>query len=461
MKNKFIFPKLFLLLLWFFAIVSSCIVDKSDKKDDSEDSLTKEITSEKDDGIDFSKLEISTDSIDLALIAFIREKEKYKEQKFLENAKILIEKGANPTINVEETSITRRYVTYIPIVKHFIKRKYNSTVSYTTAFHVAVLSGDIKLVELFYNSGFLGETPTKEGIFPIDVALRNNDTKMIDFLLSKNINLKNANLSTSENADLIVFLVRKGANPETIDINFALSKPEELKKLLTLQPDLTNVELDFEQLFANKDVFNLLISNGLNPNIEGKFPFTCPLIYGAIKFGTLDDIKLLVKKGANYKTDCKMQFYESPLIASIKMENTEKIGYFIDLGLEPNVRDWKGSTPLSEAIDLDNDKIIAFLIQKGAKVNYPLDRNETPLIFAVKGDKYIAAQTLIELKADLNKSDEAHKTALHYAIDNENLAMVKLLLESGIDKKKSLNGKSYSAYAKELNVSDKIIQLLN
>lgn len=450
---------IFFVLILFFS--NSCILDTSKKDTSKNDSLKKDTVSDLFlDTTDYTKLIISKDSIDIELIRLIREKKKYSEKKLLENAKILIDKGANPNNNIEESWISRRYISYIPIVKYFIKRKYNSGVSYTTAFHVAVNEGNTKVVKLFLELGFSANIPSKDQIFPIDLALKNDNLAMVDLLLENKVNLKNANLAFSENTELIVKLVGLGANPKRIDINYALEKPEDLKKLLTLKPDLSEVELKFDVLFKNDEVFNLLLNNGLDPNIQGAFPFTCNLVYGAIQFGTLEQVQKVVKNGGNYKIDCAMQFFSSPLIASIKVQDTAKIGYFIKLGLKVNTTDWKGDTPMKEAIDTDNEELIAFLIRKGANVNQSTNGSETPIIFAVKNDKYIATEVLIEHKANLNKKDGDNKTCLIYAIEANNLALTKLLIENGADKKMNFEGKALSDYAKECGASNKIIQLL-
>jgi len=437
-------------------ILNSCVLNTSTNNSARfDDSLSDAFL----DTTDYANLAISKDSVDIELIRLIREKDKFSEKKFTENVKILIEKGANPNKNIEETWISRRYVSYIPIVKNFIKRKYNSGVSYTTAFHVAVKDENIKLVQLFFDLGFSCNVPSRDEIFPIDLALKNNDLDMIDLLLEKQVNLKNANLAFSENTDLIIKLVKLGANPKRIDINYALEKPEDLKKLLTLKPDLSSAELKFDILFKNDDVFNLLLDNGLDPNIKGAFPFTCNLLYGAIEYGTLAQVKKVVQKGGNYKTDCAMQFYASPIIASIRVQDTTKIAYFIELGLRVNSSDWKGDTPLKEAITMNNDFIITFLIRKGANVNQVID-SETPIIFAVKTEKYIAAEVLIENKADVNKIDNQNKTCLVYAIEANDLAMTRLLLENGANSQIKYQEKTLADYALQCGASSKIIQLL-
>jgi len=448
-------------------VLNSCILESSKKNDaenDNVETLSNLIPdSENDfynDTINYNLLEVSKDSVDIELINLIRDEKNYSEKKLLENVKILIKKGANPNNNIEETWSSKRIVAKVPILKHFVKRKYNTGVNYTTAFHAAVSSGRTDLVGLLFDLGYSANIPTKSKVYPINVALEINDEKMIDFLLEKKVNIKMLDLSVSGNTNLIVKLVDLGANPKTIDINYTLDNANDLEKLLALKPNLRNIKLDFKKLFKNQEVFNLLINNGLNPNIEGEFPFKCNLLYGAIKFGTIDNVKTVVEKGGNYKTECQMQFYASPLIASIKINDTSKIAYFIDLGLSLNSKDWKGDTPLSEAVTKDNDVLINFLIKKGAKVNYPMDRGETLIMLAVKRDKYISAEALIESGADLNSVEKYGKTCLVFAVEDNNLAMIKLLLENGADKTKKYKGKSLAQFAEEEDASGKIIELL-
>lgn len=470
MEKKYF--KFWLLNFGFFWLtlvaLNSCILESAEKKDaenENIETLTNLLTdSEPDfykDTIDYNSLEISKDSVDIALLMLIRSHESFSKERLLENVKILVKKGANPNNNIEETWSSKRIVAKVPILKHFVKRKYNTGVKYTTALHSAVHTGQTDLIDLFYDLGFNANTPTKGKIYPINIALEGDNEQMIDFLLEKKVNIKMLDLSVSGNTYLIVKLVNLGANPKTIDINYALDNATDLEKLLALKPNLTNVELDFKKIFKNQKSFNLLINNGLNPNIEGKFPFKCNLLYGAIKFGTIENIKIIIKKGGNYKEGCQMQFYASPLIASIKLNDTLKIAYFIDLGLSLNSRDWKGDTPLAEAVTTDDDVLINFLIKKGAKVNYPMERGETLLMLAVKRNKYISSETLIENGAELNSVEKYGKFCLVYAIEDNNLAMIKLLLDNGADKTKKYKGKSLNQFAKEEQVSNKIIELFD
>lgn len=466
MKNKNFSLWTFYFLLIFF---NSCILESSTNLEQEKRKpklLSNSIVENKiehdfpRDTINYNLLKMSMDSIDIELLKLIRTGKEFSPSKLIENVQILIEKGADPNNNVKENWSSKRIVARVPILKHFVKRKYNTGVRYTTAFHEAVYSGDISLVDELYNLGFNADIPSKNKVFPIDLALTANDELMIDFLIKKGANVKLADLSFSQNIDVIIKLVSLGANTQTIDINFALEEVETLEMLIKLKPNLTSVALNFKKIFENPDVFDLLIDNGLNPNIEGGFPFRCSLLYGAIKFGTLENMKKIVSKGGDYRAECKMQFYSSPLIASIKIKDTTKINYFVDLGLSLNTKDWKNDTPLIEAIDTEDEKLINFLIKKGAKVNYVLNRAETHVMYAVKREKYIAVEVLIENGASLNSIEKYGKTCLVYAIENNDLAMTRLLLENKADKTIKYKGKSLHQFASEEQASSKIIELL-
>ena len=426
------------ILIFYLGLVlllSSCFLVKSDKKGKTSSNQTENrVIGLYEDTTNYFMLNTSTDSVDIALLALIRDTKNISKTVLLEKARILVENGANPNNNIEEKWRRKKNVAKIPIIKDYVKNDYRTGSDYTTAFLEAVFSKRIDIVSLFYEYGFTADIPTKEKVYPINVALKNKDKKMINFLLEKKISLRNANLSFVQNTDLIIKLVEAGANPNSIDITYALGNIESLKKIIASEINISTVKMDFRSLLNNKKAFNFLLDNGLDPNIIGIYPYEdCSLLFAVIERGTFDDVKKIIAKGGNYRVYGPSYTNYTALIASVYAKNTILIDYFIDLGLNVNA---KGDySPLFAAVRMNDKTMINYLIKKGADVNaiYDEKRGRTIVLEAVNGWSLISVRTLIEHGVDINVADKEGETCLLLATDSKNYDLAKLLIESGAD----------------------------
>ncbi len=409
---------------------------------------------------DFSKISVSKDSLDLVLFNLMLEYGNYSEDEFLENIEILIKKGANPDTSIEYEYSVRKLGTYIPVVKHFYNNKYRHYKTNSTAFLKAVNTGNIKTVKKFIELGANVNKASKAGDYPLNIAISKNSEKIIDLLLKNGADISVADLSGSENIDLIEKLVKLGANPETINVNFALNDEKSLKRLLNLHPDVNKYPLNYKTIFSNDNILNLLIKNGLNDKVKGTFPDNCPPAYGAIKYGELRHLKILKNAGFNINKNCG-GINEDILFFVINLQKTDMLDFYLnEIKIDPNIRGWTKRTALIAAVDTDNDKIIKMLLKAGADLEYTGYFNDTPLMYAVQYGKYISAQTLIDAGANLNYKNRYDETALIKAVNKKNFAMIKLLIENGADTKIKYKNMTLSEYAKSEECPDMITEYL-
>lgn len=410
--------------------------------------------------IDYSTIEISEDSLDKALYDLIAYSNKMVDDKLIKNIEILIGKGANPNAVVTIHASVRKAGTYIPIIKHFYTNKYRSYTYASTTFHAAVAKGNIRIVQKLIELGGKTGVPTKKGDYPIDIAIMSNDVKMVVFLMDNGSDIKKINLSDSKNVDLIEKLVKLGANPKTIDINFALEDKTELKRLLDLKPGLQNLELNFKVLFNDDDLLDLLLENGLSLDTKGSFPDDCPLIFGAIKYENMKALDKLIRLGANKSTRCKSGFGETPLLLAIYEKNAEIVEYLLKKGVNPNEKEWTDKSVLLNAAETDNDKIVNLLIDAGAQVEYNKYFGKTALMHAVDMKKYISAEALLNKGANVNYKNKYGETPLILAIKENDYPTIKLLVENGAKTNIKYKGKTLAEYAKEEEASPMIIDYL-
>lgn len=463
--------KVSLTLLLSLIILSSCVrYSKSKKNNDAEDSISKyrELYANykgayvnPKDTVDFSKIEISTDTIDLALFNMVMEYESYSESKLIENIEILINKEANPNAVIEYQYSVRKVGTYIPIIKHFYNNKYRTHTANSTAFHEAVNSGKINVVKKFIELKADINAPSRSGVYPVDLAV-SKDYKLILKLLKENAcDFSVADLSLSKNIEIIEWLVSEGADSKTIDINFAIEDTESLKRVLKLKPNLSDQELNYATVFNNEDILDILLEAGLGNDVRGRFPDECPPVYGAIKYGDVNTIKKLKKAGININAKCKHGSSETPLIYIVKLQNKDMLEYYLNIEKsDPNQKDWTKRSALIFAVNTDNDEIINMLINAGANIEYAGYFKKTPLMYAVDSDHYISAQALIESGANVNFSNTYGETPIILAVKEKNFPMIKLLAENGAKTKKLYKGLTLSQYAKSVEAPLMIIQYL-
>ncbi len=410
--------------------------------------------------IDYSKLEISKDSLDIKLYELIENSADFEEDVLLKNIDILIQKGAKPDVLVEIIYSVRKPGSFIPIIKEFYANKYRDYTTATTAVHAAAGSRKPYIMKKLISLGAKVNIANADKVYPIDIAISNDDIPMINYLIEAKADLKKANLAFSENISLIEQLIKSGANPKTININFALNDKAVLTRLLALKPDINNSELDFSIIMKDDELFDLLITNGLSPNAQGKFPDACPVIISAIKYDNFRAFKKLHSLGADLNVVCRAGFGETPLQTAIYYQNIEVLKYLMEQKINPNEKDWTGKSVLYKACSSDNDQIINMLIDADANIEYHEYFDKTPLMESANSGNYIAAQTLINRKANVNFANKYGETALVMAIKHNDLAMIKLLIESGAKTDITFESKTMVQLAQEEKAPQIIVEYL-
>ncbi len=409
---------------------------------------------------DFSKIEISDDSLDLVLFNMMLNSSQYSEKELLENVDYLIKKGADPNVSIEYKYSVRKLGTYIPIIKEFYNNKYRHYTANSTAFLEAINTGKKSIVKKIIELNADVNQPSKAGMYPINLAISRNFTDIIDLLLENKCDISVADLSLSKNIDLIEKLVKFSADPKTININFALNDGEQLRRLMNLKPDVNKYPLDYRKVFETDTLLTYLIDNGLNNSVRGDFSDRCPIIYGAVKYGDLQSIITLKKAGIDVLSDCS-GINDKILFLIIESEKKDILDYYLNtLKVNPNTKDWTDKSALIVAVDTDNDKIIKILLKAGANIEYTGYFDKTPLMHAVQYKKYIAAQTLINEGANVNFKKQYGETPLVVAVQEKDLAMIKLLSENGADTHIKFNNMSLSEYAKSEGAPNMIIEYL-
>lgn len=453
MKNVYL-----ILILIFVIFQTSCDATPDDNKTEisvmMKDTLANVLKT------DFSDIEISDDSLDLELFNMMLQSHKYKESELLKNIEQLIGKGANPNVSIEYQYSVRKLGTYIPIVKHFYNNKYRHYTTSSTAFLEAINTKNIAVVEKFIEMNADVNKASKVGVYPLNLAISLNCEDIVDLLLKNKCDVSITDLSLSKNLDLIEKLVKLGADNQTININFALNNGENLKRLIKLHPNVNKYPLDYQIIFTNDTLLSYLLKTGLNDKSRGVFPDECPLIYGAVKYGDLQTVKILKQGGIDVLANCN-SINDKILFLVINSQKKDILNYYLNtLKISPNTKDWTNKSALLVAVETNNDEMIKMLLKAGANIEYNGYFNKTPLMHAVQYNKYISAETLLNEGANVNYKNKYGETPLTVAIQQKDYAMIKLLVGKGADAKIKYKNQTLSEYAVDQGAPNMIIEYL-
>ena len=245
---------------------------------------------------------------------------------------------------------------------------------------------------------------------------------------------------------------------------------DNIKTLIKQGADIHQIDNDdctalhFAAKFAKSEIIEYLLSLGMKVNMvsnSGQTPLMCACYNG----GCLDNIKTLIKQGADiYQIDSNGW---TALHFAANYANSEIIEYLLSLGMKVNMVSNSGQTPLlcacCDSDRLDNIKtlikqgadihqidshgctalhfaarfakseIIEYLLSLGMKVNVVENSGQTPLMCACyDGGCLDNIKTLIKQGADIHQIDSDGCTALHYAARFAKSEIIEYLLSMGI-----------------------------
>ena len=180
--------------------------------------------------------------------------------------------------------------------------------------------------------------------------------------------------------------------------------------------------------WGSLDDVKILVSRGADVNAVDNDGYT-PLHMAAMS-GYPDKAKYLLEKGANLQALTKSG--ATPLHLAAERRRFDPV--LLDLLIGPpdhsnvNVRDSEGRTPLWRAADAENADSVKWLIDHGADPNIANSRGEQPLDRALLLDYMKVAETLCDNGGSPNAITEDGVTVLAKAIDRGKKGQLEFLL---------------------------------
>ena len=207
-------------------------------------------------------------------------------------------------------------------------------------------------------------------------------------------------------------------------------------------------KIKFEAVnFQNMEISEVKVESGGNTNIDTSLgvngetntvggamfvDYERPL-HRAVSNEDIDEVKMLLAKGANVNAKDKNYSGITALFVAVEDGNLKMVETLLDFGAKVNARDNEKRTPL---MNLDEDaapELVELLLRYGAKVNAVDKEGNSVLIFSSNRINAEVLRILLTHGAAVNAQNKDGQTALMNAAEADNLENVKVLLSAGAD----------------------------
>lgn len=210
--------------------------------------------------------------------------------------------------------------------------------------------------------------------------------------------------------DIVEILLSKGANPN-------------------LKNNQLNTALHFALYGKHPRIATVLINN--NAEITANMSDITPL-HQAAKAGYIEVVKQIIEKGGNVNQKSKITG-ETPFLNALESNNDELIDYLIIKGAEIVDKNKSNVTSLMLAAKSNKLSLLQDLLSKGLDVNEKSKKGETALHFAAKEGHKEIMEFLISKGANLSAITIDSSSVLGNAVLSKNIEAVKLILSNQVD----------------------------
>jgi ankyrin repeat protein len=356
----------------------------------------------------------------------------------------------------------------------------------------AVMTGNLQLVKLLYESGARDETRNRwtSSDTALQSAAKEGHVEIVKYLLSHGANVNfdagwdggtvlQAAASTGI-WDLVELILEHhptdlhAALVTAIDAGHDKITMALIYQGIDLDPPNGETPLQAASRRGNEELVRILVGMSANVNAAPKSYYGMTALQGAARYGNLEIVRFLVEKGAEINalpatlggmtalqaaalggnlqvvkflllhgaeinSDVAEEEGHSVLLAAVYTEDMELIQFLIDKSADINAEsEWCcGHTAIETAAESGNLELVRLLLNHKADPNA---HDAIPLIRAAPTASYDIVKLLLDHGADVNRADLDGRTVIEHMVDERanDFDTIELLLKRGANRADAL-----------------------
>jgi ankyrin repeat protein len=332
--------------------------------------------------------------------------------------------------------------------------------------HAAVITGNLQLVKLLYDSGARDEMRNiwTAGETALQSAASKGQVEIVKYLLSRGVDVngdagrdgKTALQAAASTGiwDLVELILEHYPTDLCAAVVTSIHAGHDKVTMAliyqgiyqAIDPDRSNGETPLQAASrrGNEELVRTLVGMSASVNAAPKGHSGMTALQGAAHYGNLEVVRFLVEKGAKINAPPATSGGMTALQAAACRGNLQVVQFLLQQGADINseIAEEEGQSVLLAAVYTGDMELIQFLIEKGADVNAESEWccGHTALEAAVESGNLELVRLLLDHKADPNAHDAE---PLIVAASTASYSIVKLLLDHGANVNKAdLDGKT-------------------
>ena len=378
----------------------------------------------------------------------------------LKMAEFLLEHGADPrrSPGVLHAAVMTGNLQLVKLLYDSGARDEASTwIANKTALQSAASKGQVETVRyLLSRGGDVNAAASRDGETVLQAAASTGIWELVELVLEYHPNDIYAAVVSSINAGqdkIAMALIYQGVDLDRPDGETPLQAASKtgneglVRTLVGMSANVNAAPKDIRGMTAlqgaarhgNLGVVRFLVENGANINDTPARLGGMTALQAAAHGGNLQVVQFLLEHGADINADIAEREGQSVLLGAVYTEDMDLIQLLIDKGADVNAKSsWRcGHTALEAAVKTGNIELVRLLLAYDADPNA---HDAVPLFIEAHTASYDIVKLLLEHGADVNRADMDGTTIIEHMVEEKvySLEIIELLLEHGASKTTAL-----------------------